>query len=101
MSCTRRFLNFQWEHHRWRRRVTATHRVPTPVTVMWGRPEVVDNVRCRTDYVCDVCGKTRGGAYCLCDVSKGDSCAIRQQFLADMSAQPKPPATSTGSQIVV
>jgi hypothetical protein len=70
------------------------------MTVMWGRPEVVDNVRCHTDYVCEVCGKTRGGAYCLCDASKGDRCAIRQQFLAAGSTEPKPQTTSRRSQFV-
>jgi hypothetical protein len=89
MTCTRRFLNFQWEHHRWRRRVTATHRVSIPVTEMWGRRSVVEDVRCHTEYVCDVCGKTRGGAECLCDAAKGDRCAVRREFLAATAAEPK------------
>jgi hypothetical protein len=62
--------------------VTATHRVSIPVTEMWGRRAVVDDVRCHAEYVCDACGTIRDDGECLCDASKGDQCAIRQQFLA-------------------
>jgi hypothetical protein len=81
MTCSRHFLNFHWEHHAWRRRVLATDRVSTPVTDMWGRPVAEENVRCRTEYVCDVCGKTGGAAECLCDLAKGERCAIRRELI--------------------
>ena len=81
MTCTRHVLNLHWEHHVWRRRVLSTNRVSTPVTEMWGRPAIEENVRCHTEYVCDRCGETGETAECLCDVAKGERCAIRREFL--------------------
>jgi hypothetical protein len=93
MTCTRRFLIFRWEHHAWRRRVSATSCVPTPVTDMWGRRVSQENVRCHTDYVCDVCGKVRDGGHCLCDAVKGDRCIVRRAFI-DSSPQAPPESVS-------
>ena len=86
MTCTRRFLNFSWEHHTWQRRVSATSRASTPVTDMWGRRVSQENVRCHTEYVCDVCGKVRDGEDCLCDAAKGDRCVVRRALI-DSSRQ--------------
>jgi hypothetical protein len=87
MTCTRRFLTFSWQHHAWRRRVSATSRPLTPVTDMWGRRISQESVRCHTEYVCDVCGKVRDGVDCLCDAAKGDRCGVRRAFI-DSSPQP-------------
>ena len=86
MSCTTRFLNLDWEHHAWRRRVVATEQVSTPVTEMWGRQSTEENVRCHVNYVCDNCGATRDGEDCLCDQVKGDRCPARLEFLASRNA---------------
>lgn len=82
-SCTRHFLNFEWEHHRWHRRVTAAVNLPAQETDMWGRVVYGDAVRCRKEYVCEVCGATRGGGSCFCDPAYGDQCAIRVEFLKE------------------
>lgn len=81
MDCTKHFLNFHWEHHVWRRRVSAAERMWSSETDMWGRPVTGDYVRCVTEYVCDVCGKVRTDGFCHCDVARGDACAIRRAFL--------------------
>lgn len=81
MSCTRDFLQWHWQRHAWRRRVTGTESVSVPVTDMWGRPVTQGMVRCHTQYVCDNCGKTCGDSYCLCDPARGERCAVRCDFL--------------------
>lgn len=77
MSCTSHFLNFEWEHHRWRRRVTATEYLPTQETNQWGRTVYGECVRCDTEYVCEECGKTKVEGSCICDKAVGEACAIR------------------------
>ena len=91
MSCSRRFLTFRWQHHAWRRRVTATSRASVPVTDMWGRRVDQSNVRCHTEYVCDDCGQIRDAGDCLCDAEKGDRCAVRLAFLNPLH-RPQPDA---------
>ena len=81
MSCTKHFLNFTWERHRWRKRVTYAENAPQHETNMWGR--VVDGAytRCIKHDVCEVCGKTREDINCLCDCDVGDHCAIRRAWI--------------------
>ena len=80
-NCTRHFLNFEWEHHRWRRRVTAADNLPALETDMWGRSVHGTAVRCHKEYVCEVCGTTRGGVSCHCDPAYADHCAIRLAWI--------------------
>ena len=91
MTCSRRFLTFRWEHHAWRRRVSATSRGSTVVTDMWGRRVDQENVRCHTEYVCEACGKVRDGRDCLCDAERGERCAVRLAFI-DASGRTTPDA---------
>lgn len=81
MSCTRHFLNFQWEHHSWRRRVSLAQTVPSQETNMWGRPVNSAFVRCHKQEVCEVCGKVRWAEDCICDTAKADRCAIRLAWI--------------------
>lgn len=81
MSCTRRFLNFEWEHHRWHKAVTSTDQIARRETDMWGRRETGTYVRCHKLDVCEVCGKTRGEFDCVCDNEVGDHCAIRVKYM--------------------
>mgnify|MGYP001572758481 CR=1 FL=1 len=83
MSCSRHFLNFQWEHHSWHRRVSASAYVPTQETNMWGRVVNGESVRCNKQYVCEVCGKTRGDMNCVCDKAVGECCAVRRAWIDD------------------
>lgn len=81
MDCTRHFMNFHWEHHSWRPRVTAAEMLPTKETNMWGRTVYGTCVRCFKQEVCEVCGKTRSDQSCICDNEVGEQCAIRLEFL--------------------
>jgi hypothetical protein len=85
-SCTRHFLMFEWEHHRWRRRVTAAVDLPAQETDMWGRTVHGDTVRCYKEYICEACGATRGGGSCFCDPAYGDQCEIRLECLEKQAA---------------
>lgn len=87
MSCTKHFLNFHWEHHHWRPRVTLAEDVATQETDMWGRHFNTHYVRCHKHEVCAVCGKTRREIPCMCDTSEGQHCAIRLAWL-DESQKP-------------
>ena len=80
-SCTRHFLGFHWDHHEWRRQVSADEHLPTHDTNMWGRMVYGDYVRCFKQYVCERCGQTRGEVSCLCDTAHADQCAIRLAYL--------------------
>ena len=88
MSCTKRFLNFQWEHHHWRRDVSGTEIITAEEPDMWGRPVFRDHVRCDTRQVCDVCGAVRHERSCLCDPARGDACKIRQERLTQSGHAP-------------
>lgn len=86
MNCTRHFLNFQWEHHSWRRHVSSAENVATHETNMWGRVVHGHSVRCHTQYVCETCGKTREDISCLCDTAQADACAIRLAWVDSQQA---------------
>jgi len=77
MSCTRHFLNFEWQHHVWRRRVSSTESLTGRVTDMWGRRVDSERVRCYTERVCDACGEVRPGGDCLCEMQEAERCAVR------------------------
>ncbi|MBI4886200.1 MAG: hypothetical protein HY824_03825 [Acidobacteria bacterium] len=81
MGCAKHFLNFQWEHHRWRKRVTGAEKQPAPETNMWGRVVHSTYVRCHKEDVCEVCGTTRRDMNCICDTAYGEHCAIRRAWL--------------------
>ena len=83
MSCTRHFLNFQWEHHAWRRRVSSAENVPVQDTNMWGRVVNGEYVRCHKQDVCEVCGSTRSDVNCLCDTAQAERCTIRRAWIDD------------------
>ena len=82
MNCTRHLFNAQWEHHHWRPHVLSTEYVPTLDTNMWGRVVKSEFVRCRKEFVCDVCGKTQPDINCVCDKEEGEGCAVRLACLA-------------------
>lgn len=82
MTCTRRFMNFQWEHHRWRRRVTAAEILTIQEPDMWARPVYRDYVRCDKEEVCEDCGKVRWAISCQCDMARGEACKLRREYLA-------------------
>ena len=82
MSCTKHFLGLHWEHHSWRRRVTATNTVTVLEPDMWARDAYRDYVRCEKEDVCDVCGTTRHRASCVCDPALAERCQIRLECLA-------------------
>jgi len=87
MSCTRNFLVFRWERHKWHRRVTFTKHESFRGTDMWSRAVPVDEVVCRTEYVCTECGAVRRSAYCACDEAIGEECPARLAWLAESGAQ--------------
>ena len=87
MSCTRHFLAFQWERHDWNRRVTFTKHKSSRGTDMWSRTTPVDEVMCRTEYVCADCGAVRYSAYCACDEAVGEQCPARLAWLARNGGQ--------------
>ena len=77
MSCARHFLFFQWHHHDWGRRVSATAGHWSPHSDMWGRTITTEHVTCHEEYVCRSCGRTRDGEECSCGRAKADQCAVR------------------------
>ena len=76
MSCTKHFLNFHWEHHTWRPRVTSWEVVTGEETNMWARVMYRDYVRCDKQEVCAECGAVRHEVSCLCDMAKGERCTL-------------------------
>jgi len=82
MSCTRRFANLQWEHHRWRRRVTGVETMTAEEPDMWARPVYRDYVRCDKEEVCDVCGTVRHQESCMCDAARAERCKLLLEFKA-------------------
>jgi hypothetical protein len=83
MSCTKHFLNFQWEHHSWRRRVSSSEIVRGQETNMWARVMDRDYMRCDKQDVCEVCGKVRREVSCICDMERGERCKLRRASLAE------------------
>jgi hypothetical protein len=81
MGCTRRFLSFQWESHRWQKMVTGTEIVTSEEPDMWARPVFRDYIRCDKAQVCEVCGKVRHPVSCICDVPRGEVCKPRVAYL--------------------
>jgi hypothetical protein len=83
MSCTKRFLNFQWEHHSWRPRVTSYETVTGQETDMWARPVYRDYRRCEKVEVCEDCGEVRHAVSCLCDMERAERCKLLQECIAE------------------
>lgn len=83
MSCTRHFLNFQWEHHTWRRRVSSFEILTRPAVNMWARVVDEQYMRCDKEDVCEVCGATRRQVSCICDLARGERCKLRCKSLVD------------------
>ena len=82
MSCTRRFLNFEWEHHTWRRRVTSAETLTLQETDMWARDVFRDYVRCDKEQICTECGKVRHQVSCHCDMAQAERCALLNEWRA-------------------
>jgi len=89
MSCTKRFLSFEWEHHHWRREVSGAEMLLAQEPDMWGRTVFRDYVRCDKREVCDACGAVRHEVSCLCDLERGNACKIRQEWLARTIPAPR------------
>jgi hypothetical protein len=83
MSCTKRFLGFQWERHSWRRRVTSFETLTLLEPDMWARDVYRDYVRCDKEDVCEVCGKVRRRASCVCDTERAEVCQLRGACIAE------------------
>ena len=88
MDCRRQLFGFEWEHHTWRRRVTAAVTVPTSEVTMWGTAASSTCVRCHADYVCERCGTTRQEGNCVCDASHAEHCAVRLEWLGQGKRSP-------------
>ena len=89
MSCTRHFMNVEWEHHTWHRRVSSTETLPVRETNMWGRVVETQYVRCHKQDVCDACGQTRGDVACICDTAIAARCASRLACLGESHHVPE------------
>lgn len=76
MSCTKHFLNLEWEHHKWRPRVRAFETVTHLETDMWARDVYRDYVRCDKQQICVNCGAIRHEVSCLCDAARGETCPL-------------------------
>jgi len=83
MSCTKHFLNFHWEHHSWRQRVTLAEYVPSLETSMWGRPVNREFARCHKQEVCEACGQIRDLGDCICDPAYAERCVTRRAWVDD------------------
>jgi hypothetical protein len=83
MSCTRHFLNFQWEHHRWRPRVSGFEILTLQEPDMWARDVYRDYVRCDKQFVCADCGAIRREVSCHCDMARGERCPLLNAYRAD------------------
>lgn len=90
MSCTRQFLNLRWEHHTWRRRVTGSELLTGIETNMWAREVERTYVRCDKAEVCEVCGTIRHQVSCVCDIERGERCALRLESMAEAPAPAAP-----------
>lgn len=76
MRCTKQVLGVPVEHHSWRPRVSRMERRSYPVTDMWGRVNAIEQVACHKQEICEVCGATREGAECACDLERGERCKL-------------------------
>ncbi len=83
MSCTKRFLNLEWEHHHWRPRVVAGETRLAQETNMWARTVEVEYVRCDKQEVCETCGAVRREKSCFCDLATAEQCAIYLAWRAE------------------
>ena len=83
MNCTKSFLTFQWEHHRWRPRVTSFEILQLQEPDMWARPVYRDYVRCDKQQVCEGCGKVRREVSCSCDIARAKQCPVLRAWLAE------------------
>ncbi len=81
MTCSRHFLNLQWEHHSWAPQVSFAEKVATQETNMWGRVVHGESVRCHKHEACEVCGKTGKDVSCICDTTHAEHCAILQAWI--------------------
>jgi hypothetical protein len=81
VACTKHFLKTEWEHHAWHRRVSSSEHVPSQQTDMWGRRITDEFVRCDTQQVCEVCGRTRDAGTCLCDSAQAERCRVRLAWI--------------------
>jgi hypothetical protein len=91
MSCTKHFLNLQWEHHTWRPRVTSWEVVTGEETNMWARVMYRDYVRCDKQEVCTECGAVRHEVSCLCDMAKGERCTLLNAYKSGSPAGSRGP----------
>lgn len=83
MSCTKRFLNLEWEHHHWRPRVAAAETLQAQEPDMWARTVYRDYVRCDKQDVCEECGAVRREKSCLCEVATAEKCAVYLAWRAE------------------
>ncbi len=83
MNCTRHFLNLQWEHHHWRRRVSWSETLVGQETNMWARVVYREFPRCDKQDVCETCGKIRRELSCLCDMARAERCMLRRAWIAE------------------
>lgn len=74
MSCTKHFLNLEWEHHQWRPRVVDSEVLAAEEADMWGKPVFRDYVRCDKQEVCENCGAVRHEKSCGCEPGKAEQC---------------------------
>lgn len=88
MSCTKHVLNWQWQHHAWRPRVTSSEILTSQETNMWTRVVYRDYVRCDKAWVCANCGTVGRQESCQCDMQAGDACALRLQWMAEAPPAP-------------
>ena len=84
MSCTKRVLNVQWEHHTWRPRVTGYEILTRPATNMWARVVDEQYMRCDKEEVCEICGKVRRHVSCVCDLERGQECKFRRATMIEV-----------------
>ena len=92
MDCTKHFLGLQWKQHRWRTRVTGFETITAEEPDMWARPVYRDYIRCDKVDVCQNCGAVRHAVSCICDIERGETCKLRQEYRAESSHAPSPPA---------
>ena len=83
MSCTRHFMNIEWEHHSWRPHVSSSEHLAVGEMHMWGREVNGEYVVCHKQEVCEVCGLTRGCVECICDTAHAERCRLRRAWVAD------------------
>lgn len=82
MACTKHFLNFQWQHHSWRPRVTGAETLTHVEADMWARDVYRDYVRCDKQQICLECGEVRHEVSCLCDVRRAETCPLLLEWKA-------------------